>query len=112
MQQEIHFTQKEYGNGITAITAPMQEQIYLVQGSKKALLIDNGMGIGSLKTYVESFCNLPLLMLNTHGHPDHAAGMQNLTGRGCTRRIMRFTGRCAQYNFAQETLTLFLVRTV
>lgn len=74
MQQEIHFTQKEYGNGITAITAPMQEQIYLVQGSKKALLIDNGMGIGSLKTYVESFCNLPLLILNTHGHPDHAGG--------------------------------------
>ncbi|TAH66834.1 MAG: MBL fold metallo-hydrolase [Anaerolineaceae bacterium] len=74
MDLKVEFTYKKYENGIIAITAPMKEQIYLVKGKEKALLIDNGMGIGSLRKYVNNLCDLPLMMINTHGHPDHAGG--------------------------------------
>lgn len=38
------------------------------------MVIDTGMGIGSLRSRIETFCKLPLIAVNTHGHPDHAGG--------------------------------------
>jgi hydroxyacylglutathione hydrolase len=45
--------------------------IYLVAGDERALLIDTGWGIGDLPGVVASLTDLPLLVVNTHGHPDH-----------------------------------------
>jgi glyoxylase-like metal-dependent hydrolase (beta-lactamase superfamily II) len=70
----IKFSHTDMGNGIIAVTAPMREQIYLVIGTKSALVIDSGMGIGSLKSYLRMLCSLPFILVNTHGHPDHAGG--------------------------------------
>jgi len=74
MKEHELFSCADLGNGIFAITAWMKEQIYLVLGSESALLIDTGMGIGSLRKYIESLTTLPLIVMNTHGHPDHAGG--------------------------------------
>lgn len=71
---ETIFKHTTFNNGITAITAPMGEQIYLIKGNKQAMLIDTGMGIGSLKAYVANLTSFPLFVINTHGHPDHAGG--------------------------------------
>lgn len=46
----------------------------LLIGTEKALLIDTGFGCGDLKRLVRSITGLPLLIVNTHGHPDHACG--------------------------------------
>lgn len=48
--------------------------LYLVKGNRKALLIDTGCGIGDIKTYVEGLTDLPLTVVCTHGHMDHAGG--------------------------------------
>jgi hydroxyacylglutathione hydrolase len=48
--------------------------IYLLAGEEKALLLDTGWGVGDLATLVASLTNLPLLVMNTHGHPDHTFG--------------------------------------
>jgi len=48
--------------------------MYLITGEKRCLLIDTGWGIGNLKGLVSSLSTLPLLVLNTHGHPDHSYG--------------------------------------
>lgn len=45
--------------------------MYLVEGDKKALLIDTGTGIADLAGCVKSITNLPFMVVNTHGHPDH-----------------------------------------
>ncbi|MGN1343823.1 MAG: MBL fold metallo-hydrolase [Traorella sp.] len=74
---KVEFSYVDVGDNIIAITAPMREQIYLVKGKQKCLVIDNGMGIGSLKNYIEKNNlndGLELVMVNTHGHPDHAGG--------------------------------------
>lgn len=50
------------------------EYMYLLEGDEKALLIDTGYGAENLKEYVEKLTSKPILVVNTHYHPDHAAG--------------------------------------
>lgn len=45
--------------------------IYVVEGKDSALIIDTGYGTGDLKAYVKTLTNLPLIVVNTHGHGDH-----------------------------------------
>ena len=50
------------------------EYIYLLEGTEKALLLDTGYGIGNLRAFVEKLTDKPILVANTHFHPDHSAG--------------------------------------
>lgn len=50
------------------------ELMYLIEGEKKAALIDTGTGIGNLKELVEKITKKPLVVILTHGHVDHAPG--------------------------------------
>ncbi len=47
---------------------------YLVEGDEKALLIDTGLGIGSIKKCAESLTDLPMTVAATHAHLDHVGG--------------------------------------
>lgn len=47
---------------------------YLVLGSKKALVIDTMNGVEDVKAVVRSITSLPIMVVNTHGHPDHIYG--------------------------------------
>ena len=50
-------------------------RFFLLAGSEKALFIDSGNTKGmDLKAMASEFTELPLVLLNTHGDPDHAAG--------------------------------------
>lgn len=49
--------------------------MYLVIGSEKALLVDTGFGIGNLKGLCDELSGgKELIVVNTHGHPDHSYG--------------------------------------
>lgn len=50
------------------------ENMYLLEGEDKALLIDTGYGVGNLREFVKKLTDKPILVANTHFHPDHAAG--------------------------------------
>lgn len=50
------------------------EYMYLLEGAEKALLIDTGYGAGNLRQCVEGLTDKPILVVNTHFHPDHSAG--------------------------------------
>lgn len=50
------------------------ENMYLLEGDEKALLIDTGYGVGNLKAFAETLTDKPIVVANTHFHPDHAAG--------------------------------------
>ncbi|MCQ2147463.1 MAG: MBL fold metallo-hydrolase [Bacteroidales bacterium] len=52
---------------------------YLVTGTKYAMLIDTGIGVGDLSGLVRSLTDLPLIVVNTHGHPDHVGANYQFT---------------------------------
>ena len=50
------------------------EYLYLLEGSERALLLDAGYGTNTLRPFVEKLTDKPILLANTHYHPDHAGG--------------------------------------
>ncbi len=46
----------------------------LIVGNDKALLYDTGYGYGDLKKAVREITELPLIIVNSHGHLDHTCG--------------------------------------
>ncbi|MDR0583568.1 MAG: MBL fold metallo-hydrolase [Treponema sp.] len=56
------------------IFTPTGESVYLVEGTRKAMLLDAGLGLGNLAEFVQSLTQKPLDLLVTHGHMDHSGG--------------------------------------
>ncbi len=48
------------------------DNMYLVEGNKKALLIDTGLGTADLVATIKKITDKPVIVVNTHGHPDHS----------------------------------------
>ena len=67
------YTASKVAEGVWTIveSAATPVNIYLVEGKDSALLIDTGYGYGDLKAYVKTLTQLPLVVVNTHGHGDH-----------------------------------------
>ena len=50
------------------------QNMYLLEGTERALLVDTLWGAGNLRGHVESLTSLPISVINTHGHLDHSGG--------------------------------------
>jgi glyoxylase-like metal-dependent hydrolase (beta-lactamase superfamily II) len=74
MTPQDYFKTSMIAEGIWSISGPANDQMYLAVGEEKALLVDTGMGVGDLAAEVRSLTPLPVFVVNTHGHPDHAGG--------------------------------------
>lgn len=68
------FTATKAAEGVWTISDNGADNMYLVEGSEKALLIDTGLGTADLKRFVGTLTTKPVVVVNTHGHPDHAGG--------------------------------------
>jgi hydroxyacylglutathione hydrolase len=75
-----YYKTKLIGRDIWSISGPANDQMYLAIGSRKAMLVDTGMGVGDLAEEVKKLTALQLVVVNTHGHPDHAGGSPNFAG--------------------------------
>jgi len=53
------------------------ESVYLIEGSKKALLIDAGTKIDHLDKIVAGITKKPVMLVATHVHPDHTGSAIN-----------------------------------
>ena len=63
--------------GVFAISEPRQYEgvtSFLVVGSKRALLIDTGLGVAAIGDVVRGLTDRPVTVLNTHTHFDHVGG--------------------------------------
>ena len=74
MNQLAYNATTHVADDLWSITGFAHEMMYLVVGSQKAMLVDTGMGIGDLDAVVRKITRLPVFVVNTHGHPDHAGG--------------------------------------
>jgi glyoxylase-like metal-dependent hydrolase (beta-lactamase superfamily II) len=68
------FTTREIAPHTTAIIGLGNELCYLLEGKTKALLIDTLIGVGNLRSFCRELTDLPVTVVNTHGHVDHAGG--------------------------------------
>lgn len=69
------FRENMYGLLIESADGMGDAWMYLTIGPEKALLVDTGFGIGDLKGLVNEITgDMPLIVVNTHGHFDHAYG--------------------------------------
>ena len=59
---------------VIRIRCPGDVFAYLVCGSRRAALLDTGLGTGSLKKFVEELTDLPVVVILSHGHLDHSGG--------------------------------------
>jgi hydroxyacylglutathione hydrolase len=69
-----YFKVNKVGKNIWAIQGLADDLMHLVIGSKKAMLVDTGFGVGNLSGLVKSLTDLPIIVVNTHGHLDHTGG--------------------------------------
>ena len=47
---------------------------YIVEGDEKVCVIDTMNGFTDIKSYIREFTDKPVVVVNTHGHPDHIFG--------------------------------------
>ena len=66
------FTVKDVGSKVWQISDHGSDNMYVVEGRDSSLLIDTGLGVADLASYVKKLTSKPLIVVNTHGHPDHA----------------------------------------
>lgn len=79
------FEANEVLPGITHIKDAMGVCMTLLTGTDKALLIDTGYGIHDVKAFVNTLTALPLEVILTHAHHDHAIGAR------CFEKTFMFT---------------------
>ncbi len=69
-------------SGVWHIRDAMGVCVTLLQGSRKALLVDTAYGLGDLKAFIRGLTDLPLEVVLTHGHHDHALGAMGFDAVG------------------------------
>ena len=68
------FSSVKMSENVMRISDHGADNMYLVIGTQKAMLIDNGTGAANIRDYVKTLTRLPVIVVITHGHPDHAGG--------------------------------------
>jgi hydroxyacylglutathione hydrolase len=71
---EAWYTATLVGEKVWRIDDHGSDNMYLVEGAQKALLVDTGLGLAKLADFVKTLTKLPVIVVNTHGHPDHSGG--------------------------------------
>ena len=69
-----YFTICKYDNDLYQIKDALGSLISIIIGEDKALVLDTGYGIANIYQEVRKITNLPLLVIDSHGHMDHTGG--------------------------------------
>ena len=74
MDELTFFRTKRLNSRITRIKGVTDEMMYLIEGDSIAALIDTGVGLGNVRTFIEQLTSKPVIVLITHAHVDHVMG--------------------------------------
>ena len=93
---DVHRIDKD----LWAIDEIGKDIMYLIDGGRRALLIDTGFGMLDLKAIASQLCpSREIVVVNSHAHPDHASGNNQFdcvhtTSRALTPQLMRGNLMC------------------
>jgi len=68
------FIVQQVADSVWAIDEFGIDLMYLIIGTEKAMLLDTGIGLGKVSDVVKKMTDLPLIVVNSHHHYDHAGG--------------------------------------
>lgn len=71
---EGYYSFNQIEDGVYRITSKENVFMDLFVGKEKALLFDTGYSFGNLKDEIKKITDLPLIIVNSHGHLDHTNG--------------------------------------
>ena len=86
-ERGIYFIE-EIGKNAYKIYERRDAAMYLVCGRERACLIDTAFGLNDLKALTGELTDLPVTVVNTHGHTDHVLGNHWFYGGGPGRVLM------------------------
>lgn len=75
MISDHFYTIDKISDHMDAVKSRTGEIMYLIKGTERAILADTCLGVGNIRSVVEGMTDLPITVLLTHGHVDHAMGM-------------------------------------
>jgi glyoxylase-like metal-dependent hydrolase (beta-lactamase superfamily II) len=87
---ERWFEVTEVGDGIYRVTEPhvhayVRSNAWLIRGSAAHLLVDTGLGVGSLSDELAGLLDRPVIAVATHAHFDHFGGLGEFAERAAHR---------------------------
>ncbi|MCL2565760.1 MAG: MBL fold metallo-hydrolase [Defluviitaleaceae bacterium] len=95
-----YYTIEKLHPWLYGIHDPMDVYMYLVVGEEKALLYDSAYGFAPISPVIRSITNLPLEVVLSHGHIDHANGSYQFESAWIyeddKELCLRHTGRTAK----------------
>ncbi len=71
-KQSSWYKISKVANQVWLIDDNGSDNMYVIEGTDSALLVDTGLGVADLVSVVKKITNKPLIVVNTHGHPDHS----------------------------------------
>ncbi len=91
-----YFSTEKISDRITGIRSRSGELMYLVEGSKRAALIDTCIGVSGLKSLVAELTKKPVTVLVSHGHIDHAMGAPEFASAYMNHKdILLYRSQCS-----------------
>ena len=84
------FEVTEVADGVFRITEPyvhayVRSNSWLIRGRDSHLLVDSGLGIGSLPDELADYLDRPVIAVATHAHFDHFGGLAEFADRAAHR---------------------------
>ena len=81
--------------------------MFLIVGQDKAALVDTGIGIRGLEEFIRTITDLPLTVILTHGHLDHAGGCVAFPEVYVHEKDMGFIADAKKEERADYTVNIF-----
>ncbi|MGM9961380.1 MAG: MBL fold metallo-hydrolase, partial [Allobaculum sp.] len=71
----VNFREEKITDHLSRIYGLGDACMYFIKGEKSGMLVDTAYGVGDLKGFIESIYDKPYVVVVTHGHADHANGV-------------------------------------
>lgn len=72
---EVKFTNEKINDHLYRVRGIGDVCMYFIKGNDRGVLVDTAYGVGDLRKYIEETFNIPYDVIITHGHADHANGI-------------------------------------
>ncbi|MCM1136698.1 MAG: MBL fold metallo-hydrolase [Clostridium sp.] len=109
-----NFRHEKLTEHVTWIVDPTGVSAFLATGEKEAVLMDTCVGFVGLREKVESLTKLPLTVVLTHGHGDHAGGageFERVYMHPADKALVKVHGLSMRMDYAAQALGKGVVLT-